>query len=117
MKEFLIQTFDAIAQKYGIVVHTKAIADDHVHLFVSIPITLSVSGSVKLLKGISSHEIFKRFEGFRMRYRKGNFWSRGYFFRSVSSVTSGAVKKYIENQQHDKLNEIMSKRQLKLEAF
>lgn len=116
VKEFAEQAFNEIAHNYGMVLHTIAIGDDHVHLFVSIPITLSLSNAVQLLKGISSHKIFEKFIGFRMRYPKGNFWSRGYFFRSVSNVTSGAVKNYIENQQHDKLRETMSPKQLKLEV-
>ena len=87
----------------------------YIFLF-SIPITLSLSNAVQLLKGISSHKIFEKFIGFRLGYVEGNFWSRGYFFRSVSNVTSGAVKNYIENQQHDKLRETMSPKQLKLEV-
>jgi len=117
VKEFLIGTFHEIAREYGMVIHAPAIGDDHVHIFISIPITMSVCRAVQLLKGISAHRIFERFGGFRMRYKNGNFWSRGYFFRSVSNVTSGAVKNYIENQQHDKLNETMSAKQLKLEVF
>jgi putative transposase len=117
VKEFVTQTLNDIAHQYGMVMHSVALGDDHVHLFVSLPITLCVSNAVKLLKGISSHKIFKRFQGFRMRYPNGNFWSRGYFFRSISNVTSDAIKNYIENQQHDKLNQTMSPKQLKLETF
>jgi len=58
-----------------------------------------------LLKGRSAYLIFRRFPGFRMRYPKGHFWSPGKFGRSISNVTSGAIKGYIENQQFDKLHE------------
>lgn len=117
VKAFLIETFNEIARRYGFVIHTLAIGDDHLHLFVSIPITMSLTNAVRLLKGISSHRIFERFNGFRMRYKKGNFWSRGYFFRSISNITSSTVKTYIENQQHEKLRETMSHKQMKLEIF
>jgi len=103
VKEFLIQKFHEIAGKYGMVIHNASIENDHVHLFISIPITISLSNAIQLLKGISSHEIFKRFEGFRMRYPKGHFWSRGYFFRSISNVTSGAIDNYIRNQKNYRL--------------
>ncbi|MDE1850429.1 MAG: IS200/IS605 family transposase [Candidatus Micrarchaeota archaeon] len=98
VKEFLIQKFYEIADKYGMVVHNVSVEDDHVHLFVSIPITMSLSNAIRLLKGISAHEIFKQFEGFRKRYWGGHFWSRGCFFRSISNVTSGAIDNYIKNQ-------------------
>jgi putative transposase len=117
VKEFAQETFREIAGKYGMVSHTVAMGNDHVHLFVSVPITMSVSNAVQLLKGISSHKIFEKFTGFRMRYPRGNFWSRGCFFRSVSNVTAGAIENYIKNQQHDKLRETMSQKQLKLEVF
>ena len=104
VKEFLKQKFIEIADKYRMQIHASSIEDDHVHIFVSIPISLSVSNSVKLLKGISSHEIFKKFSGFKMRYRRGNFWSRGFFFRSVSNVTSSAIDHYIKNQANYKIN-------------
>ncbi|MGI0141912.1 MAG: IS200/IS605 family transposase [Candidatus Micrarchaeales archaeon] len=117
VKEFLVRTFTEIGGRFGILIHTTAIGNDHVHLFVSIPITMSVCKSVNLLKGTSSHRIFEEFPGFKKRYPKGHFWSRGYFFRSVSNITSGTVKKYIENQQHEKLHETMAAKQLKLEVF
>ncbi len=117
VKEFLIKVFNEIAERYGILLHTAAIGNDHVHLFVSLPVTLSIEKAVNLLKGISAHELFGMFPGFKFRYPKGHFWSRGYFFRSVSNITSGTVKKYIENQQHDRLDETMSTKQLKLEVF
>ena len=87
------------------------------HLFVSIPITMSLEKAVRLLKGITAHELFKKFPGFRLTYWDDHFWSRGYFFRSISNITSVTVKTYIENQQHTKLVQTMSAKQLKLELY
>lgn len=98
VKEFLSQKLNEIADKYGMKIHSLSIENDHIHLFVSIPITLSLSNAIRLLKGITSYELFRRFEGFRMRYPKGHFWSRGCFFRSISNVTSNAIDNYIKNQ-------------------
>ncbi len=100
VKEFLRANFAETAERYGMHMHESSIEDDHVHIFIAIPIKLSVSRAVMLLKGVSSHELFRRFEGFRLRYKKGHFWSRGFFFRSVSNVTSGAIDHYIKNQLH-----------------
>ena len=117
VKEFLIEVFKRIEKDYGIIAHTEAIGDDHVHLFASIPITMTLEKAVHLLKGITAHELFKKFPGFRLTYYGGHFWSRGYFFRSVSNITSQTVKTYIENQQHTKLAQTMSAKQLKLELY
>jgi hypothetical protein len=61
--------------------------------------------SFQLLKGISAYKIFRNFIGFQLRYPKRHFWSRGYFYRSVSNVTSSAINNYINNQDTNKLNE------------
>ncbi len=117
VKEFLIRKFNEIGEQYGMRIHTTAIGNDHVHVFASIPVTMTVEKAVHLLKGISSHELFRKFPSFRFTYYGGHFWSRGYFFRSVSNITSQTVKTYIENQQHTKLAQTMSQKQLKLEIY
>jgi putative transposase len=101
------------AQEHGIVLHTLAVGIDHVHAFASIPFDMSPSEAEGKLKGRSAYLIFRRFPGFKKRYPKGHFWSPGKFIRSISNVTSGAIKGYIENQQLDKLHETME--QVKLE--
>ena len=107
VKDFLKSVFYEIAEKYKMIIHSLSIEDDHVHLFVSLPITLSISKAFQFLKGISSYKIFRKFPGFQKRYPRRHFWSRGYFFRSVSNVTSEVVKNYIENQDSFKLGETM----------
>lgn len=93
------------AEEHKIAIHTIAVGQDHVHVFASLPFDMSPSKATMLLKGRSAYLIFRRFPNFRKRYPKGHFWSPGKFGRSVSNVTSGAIKGYIENQQFDKLHE------------
>ena len=93
------------AEEHGIFIHTIAVGIDHVHVFASIPFDMSPSDALRILKGRSAYLIFRRFPNFRLRYPKGHFWSPGKFGRSISNVTSGAIKSYIENQQFDKLHE------------
>lgn len=93
------------AEEHGIAVHTIAVGVDHVHLFASIPFSMSPSRALMLIKGRSAYLIFRKFPGFRKRYPRGHFWSIGKFVRSISNVTSGAIKGYIENQQFEKLHE------------
>jgi len=95
------------ASEYNIFLHTLAVGIDHVHGFASIPFTMSPSEAEGKIKGRSAYLIFRIFPNFRLRYPKGHFWSPGKFIRSISNVTSGAIKGYIENQQLDKLHETM----------
>ncbi len=67
--------------------------EDHVHVLLSIPWTLSVSKCVQLLKGNSSkwiHEPFKEHEGFE--------WQEGYGAFSIGISGVEDTTKYILGQ-------------------
>ena len=68
---------------------------DHIHCFVEIPPTMSVSKALNLLKGYSSYKLFAKHTWLRRYFRKGHLWSPGKFFRSVGNVTAEAIKNYI----------------------
>lgn len=70
------------------------IMPDHIHIFISIPTTLSISSVVKQLKGYSSYQIRKRFN----LYNYKAFWNTGYFCESVGHISQTTIKKYIDNQ-------------------
>jgi len=109
------------AEKYGMDIMDMVISDDHVHLFVEIPFTMSPSRALQLLKGRSSHDIFRTHPNFRWRYWGGHFWSPGKFVRSVSNITALAVKRYIENHEMGELSKTMDiteeRRQLSMASF
>jgi putative transposase len=101
VKTFLKNTLIEIANKYGMKIHAIGIMPDHIHIFVEIPPTLSVSNSVQYFKGITARRIFQEFSGFRRRYAVGHFWSEGYFYRSVGSVKADVVQYYVEHQEEE----------------
>jgi putative transposase len=68
---------------------------DHVHCFVDLPPTLSVSEALQRLKGYSAYMLFKHHPWLRNHFRTGHLWSPGKFFRSVGTVTADAIKRYI----------------------
>lgn len=111
-KEYITQEIERLirqaAEEHRIIIHTPALNIDHVHLFVSLPFDMSPERALMLLKGRSAYLIFRRFPNFRRLYPKGHFWSKGNFARSISNVTSGAIKNYIENQQFGKLHETIT---------
>ena len=88
-----------VAERHGFQIYELHIAVDHVHLFVEMPTTMSVSKALQLFKGYSSFKLLQKHPWLRNHLRKGHFWSPGKFFRSVGNTTSEAVKHYIASSQ------------------
>jgi len=88
-----------IALRYGFEIYELQVMSDHVHLFVEIPPTMSVSKALQLFKGISSYKLFRQHPWLRKHFRKGHFWSPGKFFRSVGNVTAETIQHYISQSQ------------------
>ncbi len=75
---------------------------DHIHMYVSIPPKLSVSGFVGYLKGKGTLLIFQRHAELKYKYGNRHFWCRGYY---VSTVTHFYGHYFIY-----KINEVNNKR-------
>ena len=73
------------------------VCPDHIHLLLSIPPKMSVSGFMGYLKGKSSLMIFQRFGNMKFAYRNREFWCKGYYVDTVGKNTA-AIKSYIANQ-------------------
>lgn len=68
--------------------------EDHVHILLSLPATVSVSKAIQLIKGSSSKWVSETFEGFTEFA-----WQEGYGAFSVSVSGIGETIRYIENQE------------------
>jgi len=88
-----------IARKYDFEIYELQVMPDHVHLFVEVPPTMSVSKTLQLFKGISSFKLFRQHPWLRKYFTKGHFWSPGKFFRSVGNVTAETIQHYISQSQ------------------
>ena len=99
--DYIARAFQVIADKWKIEIVEMEVMSNHVHLFVQIPPTMSVSFAFNVLKGGSAKLFFRRFPVWREYYirghKKAHLWSPGKFFRSVGSVTAEAVKNYIKH--------------------
>ena len=84
-----------VAKRYGMQIFELEVMPDHIHLFVDIPSTMSISKALQLLKGFSAKKIFEHHPWLRRHFRTGHFWSPGKFFRSVGNVSAEAIKNYI----------------------
>ena len=73
------------------------VCPDHVHMLVSIPPKLSVSGFMGYLKGKSSILIYQKYANMKYKYRSREFWCRGYYVDTVGK-NKKAIQEYIANQ-------------------
>ena len=111
LKQILIRA----AYDYDLEILEIEITKDHVHMLVSIPPTITISDSTRILKSISARELFKRHPEFKEQYFwSGKLWSPSYFAETVGRVSESAIKQYIQNQLK-KENEMLKKtKQLRL---
>lgn len=74
--------------------------DDHVHLLVEYPPTVSLPRLVNSLKGVSSRSLRKRgFPEVAGKLWGGHLWSPSYFAASCGGAPIDVIRKYIENQR------------------
>jgi putative transposase len=105
LEKGLKKTFQEIAERYGFEIDTMGVQDDHVHLFLSAPPRYSPAGIVQIIKSISAKVVFRQFPEVRKQLWGGEFWSDGYFVRSVGDkVTSEVIRRYIKYQQQEQLS-------------
>jgi len=85
---------------------------DHIHMLVTIPPHMSVSGFMGYLKSKSSLMVFDRHANLTYKYGNRHFWCRGYYVDTVGKYEN-AIKNYIKNQ----LQEDIMADQLSLKEF
>ena len=70
---------------------------DHIHMYVSIPPKISVSGFVGFLKGKSSLIIFERHTNLKYKYGQRHFWCRGYYVDTVTYFYGHKIVNFTSN--------------------
>ena len=94
-----------LCTRKGVEIVEAECCPDHIHMLVSIPPKLSVSGFMGYLKGKSSLMIFDRFWHLKYKYGNRKFWCRGFYVDTVGR-NKAAIEKYIRNQLvEDKISE------------
>ena len=81
----------------GVEIIEGEVCPDHIHMLISIPPKMSVSGFMGFLKGKSSLMIHQRWGNMKFKYRNRQFWCRGYYVDTVGKNTK-AIKEYIATQ-------------------
>ena len=86
-----------LCQWKGVDIIEGEVCPDHIHMLVSIPLKMSVSGFMVYLKGKSSLMIFQKWGNMKFAYRNCEFWCKGYYVDTVGKNTA-VIKEYISNQ-------------------
>jgi len=93
MRDRLHAFIGGILRKHGLAPLSVGGTDDHVHILVSLPTTISVSKVVQLAKGGSSRWVHSTFPE-----KRAFSWREGYGAFSVSVSQLAKTAAYIDNQ-------------------
>ena len=100
---YIEEVFHQIGEEYGWEIEEMAVQEEHVHIFIEVPPKYAPGKVAQVMKSISARETFKKYPELRKELWAGEFWSDGYFVRSVGDkVTAEVIKKYIRYQKEDK---------------
>ena len=99
VKTTLENLLHVIANGHGMQVLAVDVQPDHVHLFVSMPPTMSISEAVKLFKGISARQLRLMYPELRKRTRSDRLWAPSYFVSTAGKVSAETIRRYIESQE------------------
>jgi putative transposase len=99
VKTTLENLLRTIAHQHGMDVLALDVQPDHVHLFVSMPPTLSIANAIKLFKGISARQLRLMFPALRKRIRSDRLWAPSYYVGTAGHVSAETIRKYIEGQE------------------
>jgi len=102
--DYVKSLLDNIAEHYGMEIDTLEISEDHVHMLVIVPPKYSPSEVVQMMKSISAKYVFRRFPELREQLWGGEFWSDGFFVRTVGDkVTSEVIRQYIKDHADNRV--------------
>ncbi len=92
--------FKTVSKQMNFEIQTMEADQDHIHLLISYPPTLSVTSIVRRLKQQTSWELWQNYESILTKHfwKKRTFWSSGYFVCSIGNASKETIEKYIDNQ-------------------
>lgn len=73
-----------------------AIQPDHIHLFVQVWPTDAAALVVKECKGVTSHELRKKYPQLR---KLPSLWTRSYFAATAGNISAETIQRYIAAQK------------------
>lgn len=108
IREDICEILSSLCKRKGVEIIEAEWCPDHIHIFVRIPPSISISSFMGYLKGKSSLMIFERHANLKYKFGNRHFWCRGYYVDSVGK-NAKKIEEYIRNQlQEDMLYDQMS---------
>ncbi len=102
VREYVKETFRAIAEEFGFWIEELAVEEDHVHVFLEFPPRYSIARVVGILKSISASRTFQQFPWLRRKFWSGELWEDGYAVRTVGDrVTADLIRRYIRRHTEE----------------
>ena len=93
-----------VAADFGATLLAADGEDDHLHLWLEYPATVSISTLVNSLKGVSSRLLRRQRVDLARRYWHATLWSPSYFAASCGGAPLAKVRSYVESQRARKQN-------------
>jgi REP element-mobilizing transposase RayT len=85
-------------KKHKIEIIILNVLENHAHMIVDCPRTMSDARLMQIIKGLSSYILFRICPNLRLRYPQGHFWNAGYFCCSVGNNFEMFFE-YVKNQE------------------
>ena len=102
IREDICEILKTLCTRKGLEIIEAEWCPDHIHMFVRIPPSLSVSSFMGYLKGKSALMIFERHANLKYKYGNRHFWCRGYYVDTVGK-NARKIEEYIRNQLQEDL--------------
>jgi putative transposase len=96
MRERIREIIRQACAEMGVHIVKGVLAQDHAHMFLSVPPHIALSKVMQRIKGRSSRRIQMEFPELRKRYWGRRFWARGYFSTTSGNVTDDIILQYLE---------------------
>ena len=105
IENILLGTVKGFKERYAIEISHVGFDKNHVHFLLRFLPKYSGGQVIRLLKSITSKQIFKQAPAVKKELWGGEFWTDGYYMATVSGKGSKAViEKYIKNQGNKENN-------------
>ena len=102
IREDICEILKTLCTRKGVEIIEAEWCPDHIHMFVRIPPSLSVSSFMGYLKGKSALMIFERHANLKYKYGNRHFWCRGYYVDTLGK-NAKKIEEYIRNQLQEDL--------------
>ena len=97
----------------GVEIIEAEVCPDHIHMLISIPPKMSVSGFMGYLKGKSATVIFQKWGNMKFAYRNREFWCKGYYVDTVTYLYGY----YLDDSKMEKVKIIVNRMSFRICFF